>query len=162
VARDDRKDRLTKESILDDQNTSPETTESNRAYRQEAVSLTVSKDNRTEIMKIEYSMLPSELQNDFHSGRNSKNIPENVPTTQWNDRTYDIVFTRTWTSNSELKAGADIPSPHTQSRECSSSENSLYKIHRDSVTSTTSCKQEKNSDDVENAEWKIIWMRQKQ
>ena len=161
VAQGHSEDRLTDQNILDDQNTSPETTESIRAYRQETVSLTVSKDNRTEIMQIEYSLLPSELQNDFQSSRNLKDIPENVPTTQWNGRTYDIVFTRTWTSNSELKVGTDLPPPHAHLRECHPSENSLYKIHRDSVTSTTSSKTENTSDYVKNAEWKIIWMRQK-
>lgn len=151
------KDSLTDRGILDDQNTSPESTESNRANRQGTVSLTVSKDNRSEIMLIEYSLLPTELQSDFHSKRN----PAYIPTTKWNDRKYDIVFTRTCTSKSGLNVGTVIPPPPAHSREGCPAEDSLYRINRDSVISTTSSRKEKNSDHLENALWKIIWMRQK-
>ena len=158
------KKRLLDSRIPCGNNILPDSTESYRPYRQEIVTLTVSKDNKTEIMEIEHSLLPEELQYDFQQdGKNANNQDNHVNGCHM----YDIVFARTWTSSSSMSSSSEdnlktiIPSSHVHSTVISTSAIDHYKINRESSTSASSEEQNFYKKECCNPKWKIIWMKQK-
>ena len=155
------KKRILDRSMPCDNNIIPDSTESYRPYREEFVTLTVSKGNKTEIMEIEYSLLPNELQHDFQQvGKINRNEDNHV-----NDcRMYDIVFARTWTSSSSMSSSSEYnikrsnDSTNMQSKAVTTSAIDYSKTIRESLTSSEIQNFDKKGS---SPNWKMIWMKQK-
>ena len=159
------KKRLLDSSIPCDHNILLDSTESYRPYRQEFVTLTVSKDNKAEIMEIEHSLLPEELQYDFQEvGKNANNNEDNHVNGY---RMYDIVFARTWTPSSSMSSSSEDnvktnnPSSYVHSTVISTPALDPYKTNRESLTSASSEEQNFNKKECSIPKCKVIWMKQK-